>query len=103
CGLLPTVSADRRSVRLKVDFQNTSLDGPVGEMSVVVRASRTGGSESEIQAALQQPKLKKRVFKQECNIADGQTMVVSLGQESVETRHEQGTPVLKDIPFVGRY
>ena len=103
-GVLPTVSADRRSVRLKVDFQDTSLDGSVGEMPVVVRAGRKGGSESEIQAALQQPKVRKLVFKQECNIPDGRTLAVSLGEVAgVEVRNESGPPVLKDIPFLRRY
>ena len=103
CGLLPTVSADRRSVMLKIDFRQTMLDGPVAEMPVVVRGGRKNGAESEIQAALQQPKVQKLTFKQACRIPDGQTMVVSLGQVLVETPHESEPPgLIKRIPYVNR-
>ena len=102
CGLLPTVSADRRSVQLKVDFRHTELEGQVTEMPVVVRARRKGGSEAEIQAALQQVKVRTLTFKETCSIPDGRTLVVSLGQVTTDTRIEQGTPILKDIPFLGR-
>lgn len=102
CGLLPTVSADRRSVQLQVDFRHTALDGPVAEMPVTVRAGRKGGSEAELQAAIQKPILQTLAFKQACSIPDRRTLAVSLGKTSVDVRNEFGPPVLKDIPLLRR-
>jgi general secretion pathway protein D len=102
CGFLPTVSADRRTVQVQVDFRDTELDGPVAEKPVVVRAGHKDGTKAEMQATLQQPKLLTVAFKQACNIPDGRTMVVSLGQVTVDVQTEAALPVLSKVPYVCR-
>jgi general secretion pathway protein D len=96
--LLPTVSADRRSVRLAVDFRTTSLVGATPEVPVTIKV----GADKEFRGTIQVPQVETLIFKQTCVIPDGQTMAVSLGQVMVETQTESPVSFLSRIPYVSR-
>jgi general secretion pathway protein D len=87
---LPTVSADRRSVRLAVDFRRTDL--------VAIKV----GMDKEFRGIVQIPQVDTLTCKQSCVIPDGHTMAVSLGQVMVETLTESPVSFLSRIPYVSR-
>jgi hypothetical protein len=102
CTLQPTISADRRFVRMKLDFQHTSLQGPVQVMRVSAKVTDADGENTEFIGVVQQPEVHKLVVKQACTIPDGRTMVIAVGDLSVEERSEIAPPVLRDVPFLRR-
>jgi type II secretory pathway component GspD/PulD (secretin) len=102
CILRPTVSADRRTVRLELDFRYRTRTGSVATMPVVLKLATADGEGKEFRGLVQQPNIQTLTAKQTCGIPDGRTMVIGLGQISEEVRSEIGPPVLRDIPFLGR-
>jgi type II secretory pathway component GspD/PulD (secretin) len=102
CGLLPTVSADRRFVRLMVDFRQTSLPGPVATMPVTLKLASVDGEEKLFTGAIQQPHVQTLELKQRLAIPDGRTMAISLGEVMSEARTETEAPVLSRVPYLCR-
>jgi type II secretory pathway component GspD/PulD (secretin) len=97
CGLQPAVSADRRSVQLKVDFRQTALEGPVRTMPVAIKVVTEDGLEKYFRCQVQQPHVQRLALKQPFTVPDGRTVVVSLGETMVETRTETRLP---GVPFL---
>jgi general secretion pathway protein D len=95
--LLPTISADRKSVRLAIDFTQTSQAGSPIETPVVIKIA-----DKEFRGSVQQPQLVTLAFKRTGVIPDGQTMAVSLGKIVTDSRSEYGPPILSRIPYVNR-
>ena len=97
-ALLPTVSADRRSIRLVTDFRSTAVLGSTLEVPVVIKL----GADKEFRGAVQIPQVKTVTCKQTCVIPDGQTMAVSLGQVMVDARNDLATEFVSRIPYLSR-
>lgn len=97
-AFLPTVSADRRSVRLVTDFRSTAVLGSTLEVPVVIKL----GADKEFRGAVQIPQVKTVTCKQTCVIPDGQTMAVSLGQVMVDARNDVATDFVSRIPYLSR-
>ena len=100
CKLLPTVSADRRLVQLKLDFRQTNLDGPVQGLPVQLKLVDADGTANYGYGMVQQPACRRWRLKQACTIPDGQTMAIALGAISEEVPQTRALAVLKDIPFL---
>jgi type II secretory pathway component GspD/PulD (secretin) len=104
CEVLPTISADRRFVNMKVDFRDTQFAGPPQVTPVRLTVARDGEPAKEFRGVVQQPQLRTLALKHACTIADGRTMVVPLG--SVMSTQcevtEVSVPVLSKIPYVNR-
>jgi general secretion pathway protein D len=96
--MLPTVSADLRSVRLAVDFRSTALLGAAAEVPVAIKV----GAGKEFRGTVQIPQVETLTCKQTCVIPDGQTMAVSLGQVMVDARTEFPTEFVSRIPYLSR-
>ncbi len=102
CEVLPTVSADRRFVQMKIDFRDTQLAGPPTTMPVRLSVARDGEPAKEFRGVVQQPQLRTLALKHACTIADGRTMVVPLGSVVTDGRAESEPSVLSRIPYVNR-
>jgi general secretion pathway protein D len=101
CGLQPVVSADRKQVRLSIDFCMRQLDSAAVSRVPVVFAAN--GSEAKpLPLIVERPKIHVCKLDRTLTIADGRTAVLRCGTQSVESRQELGPPVLSQLPYVNR-
>ncbi len=103
--LQPVVSADHRFVRVKVNAQLTSLDGPeVSQIPVTSYMRRREGEKKEIMfpvmQIIQDPKFVKLNVDKMLNLPDGGTAFITVGKRPCEKAVE--APVLSKIPYIDR-
>jgi general secretion pathway protein D len=101
CGLQPVVSADRRQVRLNVDFCMRQLDSAAVSLVPVVFAPN-GGEGRPLPLVVERPKIHTCKLDRTLTIADGRTAVLRCGTQLVESRQEFGPPVLSQLSYVNR-
>jgi hypothetical protein len=107
--LQPTISADRRFVRLKVRGELTSLDSPVVPLFPVTApvwpkdgGGKPVGKPVPFTQFIQVPDITSLLVDQTLVIAEGRTAVLS-GWRRVTANHKEcGPPVLSNIPYVNR-
>jgi len=104
----PVVSADRRFVRLDLNFSNTELASgnvpiipvqlPIPQVAV---QGRKANDPQVFQMFLQQPQFNTQRIAPKVCIPDGNTAVI-WGLESTVESNECGSPVLSKIPYLNR-
>ena len=104
----PTLSADRRHVRLAFAVRQAELNEPVTLMPIThtVTPVFEGGSSGvpvPFTQFIQQPAVARRSAERTVTLPDGGTVAVPVGTRVVETRTEEfGPPVLSRVPYVNR-
>jgi hypothetical protein len=103
----PTLSADRKYVRLAFVLNQRELAGPVELMPVTytVRPVFEGGSQGTpipFTQFLQQPSIVRRTVDRTVTLPDGGTVAVRVGTTTVEKRTEMGPPILSQVPYLNR-
>jgi type II secretory pathway component GspD/PulD (secretin) len=106
-SLRPTVSADRRYVRLEVNAKLTELEPHVPLMPVTTMVAPTfeGGAQGPpvpFTQFIQQPKVNTSAMEGTVCLMDGKTALLYGGKRVREVRSEYGPPVLSKIPYVNR-
>jgi hypothetical protein len=106
--LQPTISADRRFVRLFLNLKWNSLVSeqvPLLPITVPVQAETAAGGTAkpaQFTQYIQQPRINKVRLERSLEIPDGQTAVLAGLKRPVEQRSEYGPPVLSNIPYINR-
>ncbi len=102
----PTVSADRRFVRLGLKVSQSSLDATVPLFPVVTPVTPADGGKPgkpvTFTQFVQQPKLSTLAVERTLLIPDGGTVLLNGGKRVREARNEFGPPVLSKVPYVNR-
>jgi hypothetical protein len=103
----PTVSADRKSVLVKLKFKQRELAGPVPLIPVQfpVKQSNDLGKEKPPKLTttfLQQPQVTTLAIDSTTVIPEGQTLLLGGVKMLAEERNEFGPPVLSKIPYLNR-
>jgi type II secretory pathway component GspD/PulD (secretin) len=103
--LQPVVSADHRFVRVKVNAQLTSLNGPeVSQIPVTSYMRQREGEKKEIMfpvmQIIQDPKFVKLTVEKMLNLPDGGTAFITVGKRPCEKAAE--APVLSKVPYINR-
>lgn len=103
CSVQPVVSADRKSVRVELDFASNKL-GPNMVIPVNADAAPDLDSTGAIRTISfqQKPDLVSVELKRSFTVGDGKTAVFCAGKVMTEVRRESGPPVLSKIPYVNR-
>jgi type II secretory pathway component GspD/PulD (secretin) len=104
----PFISADRRSVSVRLSASMTHLDTqavplfPV-EMPVATRGEDgSPGQPVVYKQFIQQPRFTTLALERTLKIPDGHTAVLGGWTQEREVRNEDGPPVLSKIPYVNR-
>jgi general secretion pathway protein D len=99
----PRISADRRSVLLSLDINQTDLASPaVPLFPITVQAADDQGKPVQLTQFLQQPKVNTIRIEKKLTIPDGGTVLLGGLKKVVEVRNEYGPPVLTKVPYVSR-
>jgi len=104
----PTVSADRKSVLVKLKFKDTSLAGPVPLIPVQIpikKLDKSGNVNATPELCtffLQQPQVTTLAIDSTTVIPEGQTLLLGGIKKLAEERNEFGPPVLSKIPYLNR-
>jgi type II secretory pathway component GspD/PulD (secretin) len=99
----PKVSADRRSVLLNLDVNQTDLASPAVPLTpVTVQIKDSQGKPLPFTQYLQQPKLNTIHIEKTLTIPDGGTVLLGGLTKVNEVRTEHGPPVLSNVPYVNR-
>lgn len=105
-SLHPVISADRRSVRVDLQATLRDVDTSAPPVPVNIPIKPVGGAGNEQPVVftqyLQQPRVKKLSVEKSFTVADGHTMVVDGGKRTRVGRNEYATPIVGDLPLVGR-
>lgn len=101
CGLQPVVSADRRLVRLSIDFCMRQLEN-VAVPRVPVIFAANGSEGKSLPLTIDRPKIHVCELARTIAIADGRTAVLRCDTPPVESRQELVPPPLSQIPFLNR-
>lgn len=100
-GFRPTVSADRRTVRVDLQASLASLaDAPALIPVQVPVQDPDGGVAQVFNGFLQRPSFTRVHVKPSCTIADGGSMVFNCGTVPVQVQRERSHPFLEGIPFL---
>jgi type II secretory pathway component GspD/PulD (secretin) len=105
--VMPTVSADRKSVLVKLTFKETELVGPVPVIPVQIPTKRgkSGKEKTSSEAVtmfLQQPQVTTLAIDNTTVIPEGQTLLLGSVKLLTEGRNELGPPILSKIPYLNR-
>jgi general secretion pathway protein D len=102
-SVLPVVSADRRTVLVKLKADQTDLNaGPVPIVPVTTQMTTKTGEVVPFRLFLQQPSFQTLKADKSLRIADCQTAVLRWGTLIVEGRNEYGPPLVSNVPYLGR-
>jgi hypothetical protein len=101
CGLQPVVSADRRQVRLSMEFCMRQLESRAVSRVPVVFAPN-GGEGKPLPLVIERPRIHTCKLERTLTLTDGRTAVLRCGTQPVESRQEFGPPILSQIPYVNR-
>jgi Flp pilus assembly secretin CpaC len=102
----PVVSSDRHFVRVKVNANLTSVDGPgVAEFPVITFVQQKGKDHQKdivypVRHIIQVPKITKLAVDKMLNLPDGGTAFITVGKRPCEKAVE--APVLNKIPYIDR-
>jgi type II secretory pathway component GspD/PulD (secretin) len=104
-AVTPTISADRRFVRVKIDSTLTSLasaEVPLFPVAVPVSPETDGeeGKPAVFTQFIQQPQINRVAINTTLAVPDGGTVLLGGIKQLTETRTEHGTPVLSKVPYV---
>jgi type II secretory pathway component GspD/PulD (secretin) len=106
--VLPTVSADRKSVLVSLKFKQTELAAPVPLIPVqfpIKQLDKDGKEKSKPELFtlfLQQPQVSTLAIDNTTVIPEGQTLLLGGVKKLTEERNEFGPPVLSKIPYLNR-
>ena len=106
--VLPTVSADRKSVLVNLKFKNSTLAGPVPLIPIQIpikRLDNTGKEKAKPELFtlfLQQPQVSTLAIDNTTVIPEGQTLLLGGVKKLTEERNEFGPPILSKIPYLNR-
>jgi type II secretory pathway component GspD/PulD (secretin) len=99
----PKVSADRRSVQVKLDVSQTNLaSAAVPLFPVTMQLKDNEGKPQPFTQFLQQPVVNTFHLENTVTIPDGGTVLVGGMKKEVEARCEYGPPVLSRVPYANR-
>jgi type II secretory pathway component GspD/PulD (secretin) len=108
-SVLPTVSADQRTVNLQLGVSMTKMltpKVPVFPVSVVVKPEEKGQAAGEqpqtFTQFIQQPRYSTLSVEKTLKIADGATALLSGWTQQREVCYEVSPPILGKIPYVSR-
>jgi type II secretory pathway component GspD/PulD (secretin) len=107
-GILPTISADRRFVRLSVTPTLTQLANnnvPLFPVTTFITPIFEGGAVGQpipFTQFLQQPALNTITVNTTVNVPDGGTVLIGGLKRLLEGRNEFGPPILSKIPYIDR-
>ncbi|MFO0968592.1 MAG: hypothetical protein U0793_23800 [Gemmataceae bacterium] len=96
-GVHPTVSADRKSVRLELEASMAQR----GNEAPLTPVMFVGGTEPA-QVFLERPSFEKVHLACKETLADGESLVLHCGSFMTETRTEFRPPLLSRVPYVNR-
>jgi general secretion pathway protein D len=102
----PVVSSDHRIVRVKVNANLTSVDGPgVAEFPVITFVQQKGKDHQKdiaypVRHMIQVPRLTKLAVDKMLNLPDGGTAFITVGKRPCEKAVE--APVLSKVPYIDR-
>ena len=106
--LLPIVSDDRRSVRLKLEAKETQLesaDVPLAVMTSTVTPiveERGKGEPVSFTQNIQQPKISTVGVEKTLSVPAGATALLFGGKRTSASSDEQALPVLGNIPYINQ-
>lgn len=103
----PTMSADRKFVRLAFAVRQAELAEPVPLFPVtsMITPVFEGGSQGvpvPFTQFIQQPAVNVQSAQRTVVVPDGGSVMVPVGTRTVQTRTEFGPPVLSQVPYVNR-
>jgi type II secretory pathway component GspD/PulD (secretin) len=99
----PKISADRRSVLLDLDINQTDApSSPTALFPVTVQLKGSDGKAVQFTQFLQQPKLNTLRIEKKLTIPDGGTVLLGGLKKEVQVCTEFGPPVLCRVPYVNR-
>jgi type II secretory pathway component GspD/PulD (secretin) len=101
--VLPTVSADRKSVRVNLKFKQTELAGPVPLIPVQFPMKQDKAQPELLTLFLQQPQVSTLAIDNTTVIPEGQTLLLGGIKKLAEERNEFGPPILSKIPYLNRF
>jgi len=100
CVVRPTVSADRRSVQLTLDFKHISRTAPNAVTPVVLKTQTIDGSDYAFQGMVEKPQVQTLAVKHACSVPAGQTLVIPVGPLTTEVRGDEQPAILSKLPVV---
>jgi hypothetical protein len=96
------VSKDRRFVRVHLDANKSHLDSAEVDEFQIRHRDQKGKSET-LTHFIYRPKISKLAVNRKMAIPDGKTAVLATGyKQQIEGRNEYGTPILSNLPLLGR-
>jgi hypothetical protein len=101
-AVTPTISADRKSVRVGLNARLAALSEPTPKVPATTRVAKGDAEEQEFTGEVRQPKVESLNVEGVCNIADGGSAVLVLGKRLVEGRREFGPSLLSEVPYINR-
>ncbi len=101
-ALRSVVSKDRRFVRVHLDAKSNSLDSSAA-LRFPITTPSADGKAGMVMHYIEYPKVNKITVNRTMVIPDGKTAVLTTGFKKEELgRNEYGTPILCDLPLIGR-
>jgi type II secretory pathway component GspD/PulD (secretin) len=105
-SIQPVIAADRRSIRVDLQATLQDVDTSPPLIPVHLPIQPVGGAADEKPVVftqfLQQPCTNKLSVTKNFSVPGGRTMVLDAGTRTREARNEYGTPILSDLPLIGR-
>jgi hypothetical protein len=106
-ALQPVISADKKSVRLKIDadWEYEDIDFvPLSPITTSLNAKEANGADKpkESTQQVQVPIVRSFIFEKTLVLRDGHSALINMGTRPIERRQAFDTPVLGKIPYIGR-
>jgi predicted RNA-binding protein with TRAM domain len=103
-----TLSADRKSVKLGLDYRNKELASPhvpLHPVTTMVTPVFEGGSQGTpvpFTQFIQHPTFRETAVETTALLPDGGAVALHAGKKTVQLRSEFGPPVISQIPYLNR-
>ncbi len=100
----PVISADRRSVDVYLDVHMNKLDDPEADMIPITlpHGPEKDGEQTPATQLVQRPRISTFGLDNTFTIPDGGTALISGWKREHGVRTQSGSPVLSEIPYLGR-
>lgn len=98
----PTIADDGKFVRLEIDSALSARSGKSRPFTYSVPAESAGDPPISVTQWVEDAGVETQRVKATVSMADASTVVLTNGQQMVETRSEQRVPVLSNLPTVGK-
>ena len=103
----PVISADRRTINVRLSINLSKLDDPECDLSAIelhpALAGEGGEPSPTFTQLLQHPRISRFGLDSTLTIPDGSTALISGWKREHGVRTETGLPMLTDIPYLGEF